>query len=107
MEIKSFIIENSDADLFDTELKFYIASARASGSELICLNYEGDDVTYEKIKALINKSLKAQKKQGRIDFFATEIDFSENSACASYLLNRFPEVEALRKISTFLAFIKL
>ena len=36
MEIKSFIIENSDADLFDTELKFYIASARASGSVEVC-----------------------------------------------------------------------
>ena len=95
MNCKSFFIEQMSADRLMLELRFDLASARALGFELVRFELASDDA---KVRARLHTSvivrLRALKKEGVIQFFASERDFAEESTEAVYLLNKYPELEA-------------
>ena len=93
MKIFTHTIESTLAEQIDTEIRFVIASARACGKELIHFKFKTESAG--KFDEIAIKQLRAIKKQGKIDFFASEASFSENNAEASYLKNKFPEVADL------------
>lgn len=95
MNYTSFQIEYMPTDRLMTELRFDIASARALGSELVRIELAPEDA---KVRARLRTSvlvrLRALKKEGVIQFCATDRDFKEESTEAVYLLNKYPELEA-------------
>lgn len=101
MNCKNCVIDNVKPDKLMTELRFCIASARASGFELIRLGFletEGasDDA---KLEAAVFKKLRALKKEGVIQFFASSESFSKHTTEAIYLLNKYPELAADEALS--------
>ena len=105
MRIFSHTLESLAADQIETEVRFVIASARATSNSLIHLTAEGE--IDGKIYTDLQKLLKLIKKQGKIDFFASKEDFSDHSAKASYLMNKFPEVSDVIHSDHFFIIIKI
>ena len=95
MKYTRFQLVYMPTDRLMTELRFDIASARALGSELVRLELAPEDA---KVRARLRTSvlvrLRTLKKEGVIQFFASERDFAEESTEAVYLLNKYPELEA-------------
>lgn len=79
----------------NTELQYFIASARADKADLITLVYGRgmDEDTKIKLEKNILKMLKQIKVSGRLDFFASKENFDSSSTEAKYILNKFPEYE--------------
>jgi hypothetical protein len=77
----------------NTELNYYIASARADKADLVSFVYaEGmTEETKAKLMQNVSKSLRRIRAQGRLDFFVSGNDFNESSTEAQYVLNKFPE----------------
>ena len=95
MNCQSFTIENMPTDRLMTELRFDIASARASGCELVRLELVAEDAKKRsRLSTSVIVRLRALKKEGVVQFFATERDFKDDSTEAVYLLNKYPEIEA-------------
>ena len=89
----SFTIEYMSVDRLMTELRFDIASARALGYELVRLEPVSEDAAVRaRLRTSIAVRLRTLKKEGVIQFFATERDFREESTEAVYLLNKYPEL---------------
>ena len=95
MNCKSFSVEYMSTDRLMTELRFDLASARALGFELVRFVPASED---SKVRARLRTSiivrLRTLKKEGVVQFFASEKDFEEESTAAVYLLNKYPELEA-------------
>ena len=95
MNCKSFSIEYMSTDRLMTELRFDLASARALGFELVRFEPAAEDAKVRsKLRASIIVRLRTLKKEGVVQFFASERDFAEESTEAVYLLNKYPELEA-------------
>ena len=95
MNCKSFSIEYMPIDRLMTELRFDIASARSLGFELVRLEPVSEDgKMLSKLRTSVILRLRALKKEGVIQFFASERDFKDESTEAVYLLNKYPELEA-------------
>lgn len=76
-----------------TELVFTIACARADGENLLRFNFlEGDT---EREMKVAQKELKALKRRGAVQLFATFEDFEKADTEAEFLLNKFPTLEEL------------
>ena len=105
MRIFTHLLESTVSEQTDTEIRFVIASARALDKELI--NFKIKNEAEDNLKLIFIKHLKAVKKQGKIDFFATKEDFAEHKAEASYLINKFPEVSDIISTGDFGFIVKL
>ena len=92
MKILKHIMKSAIAEQITTEIRFVVASARASGYELLSLYLENKDDNENKISTALLKCLRAMKKEGRIDFFASKEAFLDGRTEASYLINKFPEI---------------
>ena len=93
MNCKSFSIEYMPVDRLMTEIRFDIASARSLGFEILRFEPVAEDVkTLDKLRASVVLRLRALKKEGVIQFFASEHDFKNDSTEAVYLLNKYPEL---------------
>ena len=106
MKIFAHTLECEIADEISTEIRFVIASARASGNDLISLKTKEESLD-DKISLALIKNLKAIKKEGRIDFYADKSAFFSGKAEASYLLNKFPEITEYIDQVGFLLIIKI
>ena len=107
MKICAFTIENRLVDLLFTEVRFDIASARASCCEVICFEADASGDERAKLITHITKHFKALKKEGKIDFFATHTDFEKESATASYLINKIPNLQEKISNEKLLFIVKL
>ena len=105
MKIFTHELESTLTDQLETEIRFVIASARATGNELISLKTKPESEA--KTVAMLTKQLKSIKKQGTIDFFASKEAFSELNAEASYLINKFPEVTEYIGSEEFFVIVKI
>ena len=95
MNCKSFLIEQMPADRLMLELRFDLASARALDFELVRFELAAEDAKVRaRIRTSIMVRLRTLKKEGVIQFYASERDFAEESTEAVYLLNKYPELEA-------------
>ena len=96
MNIKqlNFTVDNIDTLL--TEIMFEIASCRADGYEVVCLNLhflcEDAPSTATKSKDAVTKGLKGMKQKGLIQFFASNKSFANGATEASFLINKYPEL---------------
>jgi len=105
MRIFTHTLESKMPDQIATELRFIVASARASGKELILITLRADQDA--RIQASLQKNLKAIKKEGRIDFFAGKDAFTKSTAEASYLINKFPQITEIIETDDFILIIKI
>ena len=103
MKIFARTIESALPDQIATEIRFTVASARAGGYELISLKHDSE----ENNELALVKTLKAMKKEGKIDFFANADAFLQGSAEASYLVNKFPEIASIVESEEFFLIIKI
>jgi hypothetical protein len=89
---------NLRADLpeqINTELLFEIASARAEGTELICINIFNEEKKYsfpQKQRSVLIKLIKNLKSEGRIQLFATSDSFRNQTTESYFLQNKYPEI---------------
>lgn len=78
----------------DTELLYAIATARASGSTLVCLRFCYDDERLQKQAVRrARAALKDEKQRGRIILFLFSYDFGRDSMEMEYLRNKYPTLE--------------
>jgi hypothetical protein len=81
-------------DLLTTEIKYFIAAAKAIGNDLIKLTVGISDDEKEALhaKSAVIRILKSIKKQGIIQLYVSSSDFNLHSTEVEYLLNKYPLV---------------
>lgn len=93
MSIKKFDVEYMKPDKLVIELRFDIATARALGAKLVRLSLSPSDFSLQgRLLTTVTRKLAAMKKEGAIQFFATQRSFAEKTTEATYLLNKYPEL---------------
>ena len=95
MNYKEFTLRAELPEQISTEILFEIASARADGIELLCINIFNEDKEYtlpKKQQGTVIKLLKNLKGEGRIQLFATSNSFNEHKTEAYFLQNKYPEI---------------
>ena len=93
MSLKNFDVEYMKPDKLVIELRFDIATARASGARLVRLSLSPSDSSARgRLLTTVARKLAAMKKEGAIQFFATQRSFAEKTTEATYLLNKYPEL---------------
>ena len=111
MNCKKCFINYMKPERLMTELRFNIASARASGFELIKIEFPKDDAPdAEKLVSSVLKKLRLLKKEGVVQFFANNDSFERHATEAVYLLNKYPEIasdESLTDSAGQVVFIRL
>ena len=97
MKLNFFELEGSKPREIETEIRFIVASERASGSELVCLwvcrKDSTDEAEIKKNAAYVNKLLKTMKREQSIRAFAFVDGFDEGDTDCAYLLNKYPEID--------------
>ena len=92
MTIMAHILKSDVYDQILTEIRYLVASARATERELISIKLSSDASDGSKALLAVVKTLKILKKEGKIDFFVSAEDFLLGTAESSYLINKFPDV---------------
>ena len=100
MNCKKCALDYMKPDYLMTELRFNIAAARAEKMELIYLELvaEEDRVRRRQYTSVLVR-LRELKREGVIQFFAAEGDFSDSTTEAVYLLNKYPELSELANLA--------
>ena len=97
MKLNFFELEGSKPREIETEIRFIIASERASGADILCLlTSRKEDQSESEIKknaACVNKLLKTMKREQGIRAFAFVDGFDEGDTDCAYLLNKYPEID--------------
>ncbi len=93
MNLKKCVLEHMDLEYLMTELRFNIAAARAEKVELLMLELATEDERSRRRRyTSVLFRLRQLKRDGTVQFFATEEDFADNTTEADYLLNKYPEL---------------
>ena len=100
MNCKICPIEYMKPEYLMTELRFNIAAARAEKAELMKLELTAEERLRRREYRSVLVRLRQLKKEGVVQFFATEKDFTEGSTEAVYLLNKFPELAEAAETAT-------
>ena len=91
MSLQKFDFEYMKPDKLLIELRFDIATARAAGARLVRLSLSPSDLSSRgRLLTTVTRKLAVMKKEGAIQFFATQRSFSEKTTEATYLLNKYP-----------------
>ena len=86
-------LKSEDINSIITEILYEIASARVDSVELLGLKISNsDNKLRSKLAEGIIRYLKGIKRQGQIQFFATEDSFVKSTTEAIFLLNKYPEL---------------
>ena len=91
----TILAHNLKSDVYDqilTEIRYLVASARATEREIISIKLTPDASDGSKALSAVMRTLKLLKKEGKIDFFVSAEDFLTGTAESSYLINKFPDV---------------
>ena len=93
MNCKNFVIEYMSPDALILELRFDVACARSLGFELIRLELSPSDPTVRgRFLTTVTRKLATMRRDGTIQFFATQKSFAEQETEAVYLLNKCPRL---------------
>ena len=92
MNYLNFNLDGIDAKELSTKLSFDIATARNSGFPLAKFTFKNE--AGEKFQKSVATRLREIKKQGRITFFVSSLDFASQSTEVEYLFNKFPEIKS-------------
>ena len=107
--MNTFILKNTSAASVTTDVRFYVASERSLGKDIMRFSVS-DELPEEKRQKLLDaaqKVLRAMKKQGKIQLFATLSDFTENTTAAQYLMNKYPDTEFYREGDDLFAVVRI
>lgn len=100
MNLKKCLLEHMDLEYLMTELRFNIAAARAEKTELLMLELITEEERSRRRRyTSVLFRLRQLKREGVIQFFATEDDFADNTTEADYLLNKYPELAEVAGIA--------
>ena len=100
MNLKKCVLEHMDLEYLMTELRFNIAAARAEKVELLMLELATEDERSRRRRyTSVLFRLRQLKREGIIQFFASEDDFADNTTEAVYLLNKYPELSETANIA--------
>ena len=100
MNLKKCILEHMELDYLMTELRFNIAAARAEGVELVMLELTtAEERSRRRRYVSVLFRLRQLKREGIIQFFASEDDFADNTTEAVYLLNKYPELSETANVA--------
>ena len=91
MNIFAYTLKSDSYNQIVTEIRYLIATARATERELVLIKPNELNEENFKTQSIIEKALRLIKKEGKIDFFANGEDFSIDNAKARYLLNKYPD----------------
>ena len=92
MNYLNFNLDEIDVKELSTKLSFDIATARNSGFPLAKFTFKNE--AREKFQKSVATRLREIKKQGRITFFVSSLDFASQSTEVEYLFNKFPEIKS-------------
>ncbi len=93
MSYTKFDVEYMKPDKLVIELRFDIATARAAGFRLVRFALSPSDASVRnRFLTTVTRKLSSMKKEGVIQFFATQKSFEERATEATYLLNKYPEL---------------
>ena len=93
MNLKKCVLEHMDLEHLMTELRFNVAAARAEKVELVMLELATEDERSRRRRyTSVLFRLRQLKRDGVIQFFASESDFADLTTEADYLLNKYPEL---------------
>ena len=93
MNPKNYIIEYMKPDKLMLELRYDVACARAEGVELIRLELSPSDVSARgRLLTTTLRKLAVLRREGVVQFYASQKDFSENTTESVYLLNKYPDI---------------
>ena len=101
MVFQKFVIEYDKFSEIDTVVRFDVAVARSGGAEIVKFEIEGKNdaqILSRRLCALL-KTLRNMKKNGFIQFFATEENFSSMSMEATFMYNKYSEYICVDKIA--------
>lgn len=97
MKLNYFELAGTKPREIETEIRFIVASERASGADLVCLLTSRKETLGEsdvkKNTACVNKLLKTMKREQGIRAFAFVDGFDEGDTDCAYLLNKYPEID--------------
>ena len=88
MKQKNFKIISTTNSALETELAFYIATARAEKAEIIKISIEAGA---ERFLPMAEKILRSLKKAGKIQLFELAERLASDTASAWYLKNKYPQ----------------
>ena len=100
MTLKKCLLEHMDLEYLMTELRFNIAASRAEKIELILFELATEEERSRRRRyTSVLFRLRQLKREGIIQFFATENDFADNTTEADYLLNKYPQLADVSTIA--------
>jgi len=93
MDLKILVIDKECKDP-TTELRFAVASERASGGELLRVDFPvlSEDKDTKRIMSLAKKTLSLMKKEKLIQFFVNQKNLSESSTEVEFLKNKYSDL---------------
>ena len=98
---KRVVVECKNETRVETEILFNIAGARANGKKLVRLDFknEAKSSVFNHQKQIMLSLLREMKRDGRIQFFATEQSFDKMKLEAQFLYNKYESFIDLTKES--------
>ena len=104
---KKAVIECFNDTSIETEILFSIASLRAVGIKLIRLDFvnKAKRSAFNHQKQIMLSLLREMKREGRIQFFATEQTFEKMKLEAQFLYNKYESFIDLSKDSDDVVFV--
>lgn len=93
MDLKILVIDKECKDPA-TELRFAVASERASGGELLRVDFPvlSEDKDTKRIMSLAKKTLNLMKKEKLIQFFVNQKNLSDSSTEVEFLKNKYSDL---------------
>ena len=91
MPFKEYVLTGTCKRDFNTEIRYFIASAKADSAELVsfALRFSEDEVDNSRLSVCVTKILSSMKKQGAIQFYIKEDAFKEGKTEADYIQNKY------------------
>ena len=93
MAIKTNFLTGLGSEQLKTEIIFFIVAARSAGEELLKIQAKpiDDEKEEARIIATVARILKKLKQQGKIQLFASSLDFDSSATEIEYLKNKYPD----------------
>ena len=99
MIYSSLELTGSKLSEIDTEIRFFVASERASGAEIVRI-YKSTTVSHDddiKFTAIILRVLRSMKRSGAVSAFAAHSQFASGDTEAEYLMNKYSKLLEIEK----------
>ena len=103
MKYSVIVTTATSSHTLETEIMFNLASERVNGTELIRFDIKKveDEKSNKKNIQSAMRLFRKLKFERKIQFYANDVSFSNNSTEAAFLYNKYPELFVNREVSNF------